>query len=517
MYYSTQRYKTIKMDKNKFIKMGGSGESISSSNDSNLSKSSESVTTMSDVIPSTIPSYFSKPRVALVLITFSLNLLPILLLSPMAPLIILKAAGDDNSKAALWSGVVNSLGSLCSLFAAPILGVFSDKFGRKPFILLSVISVAISLTGYLLVYYTNSLWILIISYSCSGITSTLWGMCFSYVADISTHEDRARSFGYLGAGAGFAAIVGPAIGGGIGSKYGYSIGIFIGLGVAAADLIFTFFCLPESLRFKKEKLESKKLNQRIITWKRMNWFRHFSLVMRNRLVMGMCFIYFINQITTFGIISSSILYYKERFGWSTLQIGLSLSAFGISIMIVQGLLIRPVTKYLGERKAILAAILLSALSTFPYGLLTNGYYLFIIIPFRSTATIAAPLIQGLVSKQYNEKIQGKVLGCLASIATFAGFIGPITFSALYSYFESDRAPRHFPQIIFFVSSGLQLLAFIVGCLVFSLIPEKSVELPSSQIIETKRFDNGEQAIEIVDIKVEQSEVKRDHINPISSV
>eukprot|EP01114_Cavostelium_apophysatum_P013232 TRINITY_DN3155_c0_g1_i1.p2 TRINITY_DN3155_c0_g1~~TRINITY_DN3155_c0_g1_i1.p2 ORF type:complete len:463 (+),score=89.02 TRINITY_DN3155_c0_g1_i1:192-1580(+) len=390
------------------------------------------------------------PKLPFACANFTLLLLPILTLQPVSPLIVERAVAGDSSKAALYLGIIAGLDHLTSFFVTPILGILSDKYGRKPFIFLSVISAAIEVAGFLVVFYVPSVWwLLFVTAFLSGLLNSVWGMSFSYAADISHPHNRARYFGILGAAAGIAVVVGPLVGG-LAGYYSYAIPVIVALSVACLNALFTIFILPES----------RPKSERPIEWKKDNTFSSLWLLSKNKLVFVLCIAFCLNQITQFGTISTSILYDKNVFGWDPLLIGLKMAEFGLILMIVQGFFVKYFVKYLGEKKTILTGLLLVALVQVLTASMNLGWYQYLIIPFKSVGSVAMPLMQAIISRQFGQDEQGKIMNLLGALQTLMGFVGPMLFSGLYSYFTSDRAPSYSPEVVFYVSAGVEVLAVL---------------------------------------------------------
>eukprot|EP01114_Cavostelium_apophysatum_P023499 TRINITY_DN8876_c0_g1_i3.p1 TRINITY_DN8876_c0_g1~~TRINITY_DN8876_c0_g1_i3.p1 ORF type:complete len:436 (-),score=71.54 TRINITY_DN8876_c0_g1_i3:12-1319(-) len=407
------------------------------------------------------------PKLLFPCISFFLLVLPLVCNQPVGPLIIAVASGNNTSKASLFAGLTIALNSFCCFIAAPIIGILSDKYGRKPFIALSIVSSAISLGGFLIIYMVPSqAWILYITSVLAGLSSSIFGILHSYVADISTPENRGRSFGFLGASAGLAIIVGPAIGG-LAGKVSYALPAVIGLSFGFINVLLGVFVHPES----------KEASNEPIDWRKDNTFTAFHLLWTKKQVFALCFPFCINQMTTFGIIAASTLYYKDIFGWGAFEIGLSMSVYGLALVLSQALLVKPLVAKIGDKNTVLLTLFIMASVAIPYALIKNGWWLFAVIPLKGFASISIPIIQGVLSKQYPQEVQGKVMNILGGLQTLSGFVGPLVFSGLLSYFTAETTKYKFPQVIWYACAGLEFVALGLAYLTFRLYPETEVYKP----------------------------------------
>lgn len=366
---------------------------------------------------------------------------------PVLPQLIQEISGLNLSEASKLSGWMGSSFSLMLFLFAPIMGGLSDKYGRRPVLLLSLFGFGLD---YILQGFAPSIAWLFAGRIIAGITGSSYSTAAAYIADVSPPDKKAQNFGLIGAAFGLGFIIGPAIGALLG-QYGLRIPFFGSAVLALCNLIFGYFVLPESL---------KPENRRNFDWKRANPFGTLKVLMQYPILKGFILTLFLVYIAHYSLQSTWSFYTMEKFKWDAKMIGISLSVVGIMAAIVQGGLTRILIPKLGNKKSILMGLILAMTGYLAFAFAPVGWMMFAItIPF-SFSGIAGPAIQGLVSNQVPQNAQGELQGGMTGLMGVAAIIGPFLMTNLFSYFTKESAIIYFPGISFFVACILVLTAIL---------------------------------------------------------
>jgi DHA1 family tetracycline resistance protein-like MFS transporter len=400
-----------------------------------------------------------------ILITLFIDILGLGIIIPILPELVKGFVGGDTSTAARWVGAISAVYAVMQFVFAPILGALSDRFGRRPVILISLFGLGVD---YLIMGFAPTLGWLFVGRSIAGIMGASFTTANAYIADVSTPENRAQNFGLVGVAFGLGFVFGPALGGLLGS-IDLRLPFFASAALALVNWLYGFFVLPESLpKEKRSGFSLRKANP----WSSIRNLRDYPLVA------GLAVSFVFVMLAQRGLENSWILHASYRYGWDEQTNGLTFALVGVMAMIVQGGLIRPVIAWLGERRTIIAGLSISTVSFLSYGLADSGWMVPIIIIIGSLGGVGGPAIQGLVAGSVGPSDQGKVQGALTSLMSLTAIFSPIIFTAgLFSYFTSATAPFLLPGAPFLVGSALILLALILMVRLFRRIPpaESSAE------------------------------------------
>ncbi len=398
-----------------------------------------------------------KPALIFIFITLFLDVLGIGLVVPILPKLVESLAGGGVDRASYLYGWLVGLYALMQFLFAPVLGNLSDRFGRRPVILLSLLGSGLD---YFLLAWAPTLPWFFLGRLISGISGANFSAAAAYIADVSPPERRAANFGLIGAAFGLGFIFGPALGGWLG-HYGLRVP-FVAAGVLTlANFLYGCLILPESLKTE---------NRRPFNLRRANPVGALLELRRHRLVLGLSVSYFFSSIAHQVYPSIWVLYTGYRYGWSTKQTGLSLALVGLMAAIVQGGLARHLIPRLGERRAALAGFAIMAVALVGYGLAPQGWMVYILIVFGSLSGLAVPAVQGMISRSVGDNEQGGIQGSLTGLQSVAGAIGPPLATAIFGFFISDRAPAIVPGAPFFFSSALVVVAAFLAARSFRMNP-----------------------------------------------
>jgi len=361
----------------------------------------------------------SRRALAFIFCTVTLDVLALGLMIPVLPRIVLGFMGGDTAGAAEMFGAFSTVWALMQFFFSPLLGVVSDRYGRRPVILISCLGLGLD---YLFMALAPSLTLLFIGRVISGITSATIGTSFAYIADVTPQKDRARAFGLVGMAFGLGFVVGPAIGGLLGSL-DPRLPLWASAAACLINAGFGWFVLPESLPPEKRMA---------FAWKRANPVGSFRLLATHRELLGLAAVNFLGQLAHQVLPAVFVLYAAYRYGWAETNVGLTLAFVGACSAVVQGALVGPVVARLGERTTLLLGLLCGALGMAIYGLSPTGLLFLAGVPTMALWGLSGPAIMGLMSRLVSPSEQGQLQGANTSLSSVAGLIGPGIFAVTFS-------------------------------------------------------------------------------------
>lgn len=377
---------------------------------------------------------------AFILVTLFLDILGIGIIIPILPQLIKDFAGGTTSAAASWVGAISATYAVVQFVCAPILGALSDRFGRRPVILISLFGLGVD---YIIMGLAPSLGWLFVGRVIAGVMGASITTANAYIADISTAETRARNFGFVGVAFGLGFITGPALGGLLGGV-DLRLPFFVSAALCLLNWLYGFFVLPESLAPE---------NRSPFTVSKLNPLRSIAHLGKYPIVASLAGAFVCLGFAQRGLENVWVLYTSHRYGWGETANGLALALVGVTAVIVQGGLVRPVIKRLGERRTIVFGLSVGIFSYIAYGLSSQGWMLIAVILFGAIGGVAGPAIQGLVAGNVAPNEQGRVQGALASLQSVTSILAPMIYTAgLFSYFTSPAAPFQLPGAPFFLGA-----------------------------------------------------------------
>ena len=394
----------------------------------------------------------TKPRQAallFILITVMLDVLSFGIIIPVLPKLVEDFMSGNTAYAAEIYGLMGTAWALMQFVCSPIQGSLSDRFGRRPVVLLS--NLGLGLDYIFMALAPNVVW-LFVGRVISGIASSSFSTAGAYIADVTPAEQRAAAFGKMGVAFGIGFVLGPAIGGLLGatdSRLPF-------WGAAATSLVnacYGFFVLPESL--PREKRMS-------FVWKRANPVGSLVLLRSHHELFGLAFASFLMNLAHVVLPSVAVLYLGYRYGWGSTAVGLTLAAVGICAMIVQGGLVKPLTAKFGARRSLLVGLLCGAMGFSVYGLAPNGVIYCLGIPIMAFWGLAFPSTQALMTRHVSASEQGQLQGAIASLTGIAGLLGPSLFAQIFAAFIGSQAEWHLPGAPFLLASLLLILAAAIS-------------------------------------------------------
>lgn len=387
-----------------------------------------------------------RPRLPLVfiLITLVIDAIGFGLIIPVMPDLLREVTGGDLAHAALWGGVLASSFAVMQFLFGPLIGNLSDRFGRKPVLLLSL---AVLAADYMVMALTGSVLVLLGARIVAGITAATQGTAAAYIADITPPAEKAAAFGLIGAAFGVGFVLGPALGGLL-AEFGTRAPFYAAGAMAAANMVFGMLVLRESLSLA---------NRRAFEWRRANplgAFRQLGQLPGVGRLLGIFFIYEF----AFMVYPSIWAYYTAyRFGWDPARIGLSLMLFGISFALVQGALIRPVLRLLGPWRTMLAGFVFNTVALVVLVGIDQGAVALWFIPLTALGAVVVPALQGILSVRVADNAQGELQGAMSSIRALAMIAAPLVITQIFAAFTRADAAWQFPGAPFMMSAALMMV------------------------------------------------------------
>jgi MFS transporter, DHA1 family, tetracycline resistance protein len=395
--------------------------------------------------------------VAFIFITILLDMFALGLVLPILPKLVESFVDNDTARAAEIFGLFGTAWALMQFLFSPILGGLSDRFGRRPVVLLSNFGLALD---YVLMALAPSLTWLFIGRVISGITSASVSTAFAYIADVTPPERRAAMFGKVGVAFGAGFILGPALGGLLGGM-DPRLPFWVAAGLSLANTLYGLLILPESLPADRRAP---------FRWKSANPLGALKLLRSNPVLAGLSVANFMAQLAHVVLPSVFVLYASYRYGWDTTQVGLTLAIVGICSMAVQGAAIGPMVRYFGERRALLLGLGCGAAGFLIYGAAPTGALFWLGIPVMALWGVAGAAIQALMTELVPPDQQGQLQGATSSVQSMSQMVGPFLFTLTFAYFIGPQAPMTLPGAPFLLAAALLLLALVIAARTLAVAP-----------------------------------------------
>lgn len=391
--------------------------------------------------------FASRHAAGFVLVTVVLDSAGIGLIMPVMPELIGSITGEPMAGAAEWGGLLMFLYALMQFSFGPTLGNLSDRFGRRPVLLTSVFLLSVD---YLIMALAPTIALLVVGRMLSGIAAATHSTANAFMADVSPPEKRAKNFGLIGAAFGVGFIIGPLIGGLLG-EIGPRAPFYAAAGLSFANFLYGYFVLPETLREK---------DRRPFVWTRANPLGAARQISKLPTVAWFVVVYFFFQLSTFVYPAVWAYFTIEAFGWSTSQVGLSLAAVGLGFAVVQGGLMGPILKRLGEFRTTQIGMIVSAIALAGYAFAPSSLWVWILLPISALGIVANPALTAMMSNRIAADSQGELQGLLASVMALTTIISPIIMTQLFGYFSGQSAPVYFPGAPFLLAALLMTAALV---------------------------------------------------------
>ncbi len=397
-----------------------------------------------------LPSASRRAALVFIFFTVLIDLLAFGVIIPGLPHLVEQLSGGTTSTAAYWIGAFGTVFALIQFVTSPVQGALSDRFGRRPVILISCLGLALD---FVFMAVAPTLVWLFVGRVISAVTSASLTIANAYVADITEPSERARSYGMLGAAFGLGFIIGPLAGGILGD-IDLRLPFWFAAGLALLNFIYGLFVLPESLA---PGHRSPRFD-----WSHANPLGSIKLLRRYPQVLGLAAVVFLANVAFYVYPSVFVLFADHRFGWGQKEVGYVLAVVGVlSVLVNVGLVGRAVKRF-GERRALLLGLIGGAIGFAIYGLASQGWIFLVGLPISALWAMAAPATQALITLQVGADVQGRIQGALTSLVSMAGIIGPTIFAASFGYFVDPRNPIHLPGVPFLIATLLLAIAVVVA-------------------------------------------------------
>lgn len=391
----------------------------------------------------------SQRSILFIFLTILIDCIGIGIIIPTLPALIQGLSGATISSAASYGGWLNFSYAIMSFIFSPVLGGLSDRYGRRPVLLISLLGLGLD---YIFLAFAPTIFWLFVGRIIAGICGASFTTASAYIADVSTNENRAKNFGMMGAAFGLGFIIGPLLG----SLFG-SLGTRAPFMAAAAfsllNFLFGYFVLPESL---------SKDNRRPFRLERANPFGSLKHLVKQKTVINLIVVLFILNVAGQAMPSIWTFFCIERFAWDEKMIGFSLAFVGVLISIVQGGLIGLTSKKLGAKRSIFIGLGFYMLGFFLFATANQSWMMFAFMIPYALGGIAVPNIQSILSTQVPANEQGELQGGLTSLVSLTAVIGPVLMSSSFTFFTKDPDVLYFPGISFFIGGVLCLISVVLS-------------------------------------------------------
>ena len=391
----------------------------------------------------------SRATMIFIIVTVMLDFLAFGIIAPVLPNLIIRFEGGDIARASDITGYFAFAWNLMQFIFLPVLGAWSDRFGRRPIILISCLGLGLD---YIFMALAPSLKWLFVGRVISGITASNVSTAFAYITDITAPAERAKKFGMLGAAFGVGFVVGPAVGGMLG-HYHLRAPFWAAACLSLANFLYGVFVLPESL--PKEKRAKS-------AWHMANPLGSLTLLRSHPELAGLSVVVTLYYLAHQSLQNVWVLYTEYRYGWDTKSVGISLAVVGICAVIVSGGLVGPYVKKFGERFSLASGLFYGFLGFAGFGLAWRGWGAIAAIPFIALWGVAGPAMQSLMSQRVDSSSQGKLQGAINSLRALTGMAGPLLFTQVFSTAISPSARVHLPGAPYFLAGLLLLCALLVA-------------------------------------------------------
>ena len=399
-----------------------------------------------------------------ILVMVAFDMMAFGIIAPVLPDLIRQFEGGDFARASDLTGYLLFVWNAMQFLFSPILGAWSDRFGRRPVILLSCFGLGVD---YIVMALAPTLSWLFLGRIVSGITASNIPTAYAYITDVTPPEKRAKPFGYLSAAFGLGFIIGPAVGGYLGNS-NLRAPFWAAAALSLINCLYGFFVLPESLPPEKRAKSA---------WQMANPLGSLTLLRSHAQLAGLAVVVTLYYLAHNSLPSIWALYTEKRYAWSRGDVGLSLAVVGVCASLISGILVGPFVKRFGERRSVLFGLLCGTLGFAGFAVAYRGWMLYAVIPFIALWGIAAPAIQSLMSRRVDPSSQGKLQGAINSLRAITGMAGPVLFTQVFALAISPRARIHLPGAPYYLAavllfSGLLLAFYVTRPRAETLAPEQ---------------------------------------------
>ncbi len=399
--------------------------------------------------PARVP--VSRHAVTFVMLTVLLDMVGFGLIIPVTPALIEEVGGVGLSQASVIGGWMFFAFSFTQFLFSPLAGNLSDRFGRRPLLLLAVFGLGVD---YIFSALAPSILWLFVGRAIAGMCGASWVIANAYIADITAPEDRAKAFGMMGAAFGVGFVIGPAIGGLLG-EFGPRVPFYVAAGVSILNFIYGWFVLPETLAPE---------NRRPFALRRANPFGAFAVFKTYPGVLPLCAVLFLFFFSSSVYPAIWPFWGIAKFGWSEAMVGATLAVFGLIMAGFQGGLSGPAVKRFGEHRVVLIGLCCAVVAAAGYGLVGSLAAVVVLMVVHGPEGFVHPMLTAMMSKVVPDDAQGELQGGLSAITNIAMLVGTVFFSQVFGFFMREDAAWRTPDAAFYIAAGglaVALLAFVM--------------------------------------------------------
>jgi DHA1 family tetracycline resistance protein-like MFS transporter len=389
------------------------------------------------------------PAFVFIFITVLLDMLALGMIIPVLPKLVVDFLAGDTAHGAQIFGLFGTAWALMQFVFSPVQGALSDRFGRRPLILMSNLGLGLD---YILMAMAPTLIWLFVGRVISGITSASISTAYAYIADVTPGEKRAARFGLLGVAFGAGFVFGPALGG-LAGAVSPRLPFWIAAALSLANALYGFLVLPESLPVDKRAS---------FTWRGANPFGALVMLTSLPQLRGLATVNFLDNLAHASLPSISVLYMQYRYGWDERAVGFTMAAVGLCAMIVQGGLIGRTVQRFGERTTLIVGLCFGVAGFATFGFAPTGQWFWAGIPLLSLWGFATPSALGLMSRRVSGSEQGRLQGANSSLMGVANLLGPGLFTQVFALFIGAGSAWHLPGAAFLLAAALVVIAATVA-------------------------------------------------------
>lgn len=383
--------------------------------------------------------------IGFIFITLTIDVIGWGLIIPVMPKLLSELKHIPINETSTWGGLLVSVFALMQFIFAPLMGNLSDRFGRRPVILLSLLGFCVD---YIILALAHNYALLFVGRVLAGITGASFTAASAYIADISTNENRAKNFGLIGAAFGLGFVLGPALGGLL-AGWGLRAPFYAAAILCFVNFLYGYFVLPESLKVE---------NRRPFNWLKANPVGSLFFFIKHKeitgLVAGFIFIY----LAAHAVQSNWSYFTMFVFNWNEKQVGISLAIVGVLVGLVQGGLIRIVNPKLGDEKSTYLGLLLYAVGLTLFAFASRSWMMYVFLIPYCLGGVAGPALQSIITKHIPNNEQGELQGGLTSLMSLTSIFGPLIMTGLFNYTTHSNSPIHFPGAPFLLGAVFMLIS-----------------------------------------------------------
>lgn len=405
-----------------------------------------------------------KPAVGFIFITLLIDVMGWGLIIPVMPRLVSQLKGIPVNEASSYGAWLLFAYAATQFLCSPVIGNLSDRYGRRPVLLSSLLGFGID---YIFMALAPTYGWLFVGRIIAGLTGASFTTGAAYIADVSTPATRAKNFGMIGAAFGMGFIIGPALGGLL-AGFGIRAPFFAAAGLCLLNALYGYFVLPESL---------DKEHRRPFEWRKANPFGSLKFLRKNHSIGGLALCYFLIYLAAMAVQGNWNYFTMYRFHWTEKLIGISLAVVGALVGGVQAGLTRVVNPKLGNEKSIYLGIFLYMMGLALFAFATQGWMMFLFLVPYCLGGIAGPSLQSVMATHVQRNEQGALQGALTSLMSLTTIIGPLIMNNLFRYFTTSAAPFYFPGVSFLLGAVFMLLSLVVVFAVFQRERKHPIQQP----------------------------------------